>query len=110
MFYDLTIGSDGDFSFARLEACREAMLSSTWGNLVSRVTKLAEKNGVTQGKFYADKISFDDQRWLEAELETSNLGGILKKWYETVQACNAFMQEQQPWIKLKSEDESTKNE
>jgi len=49
LFYDLVIGSDGDFSFARLESCRESMLSSGWGNLVSRVSKLAEKNGVSRG-------------------------------------------------------------
>ena len=110
MFYDLTIGSDGDFSFARLESCREGMLSATWGNLVSRVTKLAEKNGVTKGKLHAGKIAIDGYTWIETELDSSNLGGILKKWYEAVQSCNVFMQEQQPWIKLKSEDESIKNE
>ncbi len=28
LFYDLVIGSDGDFSYARLESCRESMLSA----------------------------------------------------------------------------------
>ena len=28
LFYDLMIGSDGDFSFDRLESCRESMLSA----------------------------------------------------------------------------------
>lgn len=28
LFYDLVIGSDGDFSYGRLESCRESMLSA----------------------------------------------------------------------------------
>lgn len=28
LFYDLVIGSDGDFSYSRLESCRESMLSA----------------------------------------------------------------------------------
>lgn len=115
LFYDLVIGSDGDFSFARLEACRESMLSSGWGNLVSRVSKLAEKNGIVQGVKHLEcyDLCKDDTEALQEILalspallddmvENKGINYVLQLWYRGVQAANTYMQTTEPWVKLKS--------
>lgn len=115
LFYDLVIGSDGDFSYARLENTRESMLSAWWGNLVSRVTKLSEKNGITQWKKHVEcyDLCKDDKEALQEVLsltpgvlnemlENKGINYILQLWYRGVQAANLYMQTTEPWIKLKN--------
>ena len=115
LFYDLMIGSDGDFSFDRLEACRESMLSSGWGNLVSRVSKLAEKNNITVGKKHVEcyDLCKDDKEGLQEVLgltpgvlnellEAKGINHIIQMWYRGVQSANLYMQTTEPWVKLKS--------
>lgn len=115
LFYDLVIGSDGDFSYARLESCRESMLSAWRGNLVSRVSKLAEKNGIVKGQKHLDcyDLCTDDKEPLQeilsftAEtldelLDQKGINHLLQVWYRGVQAANLYMQTTEPWVKLKS--------
>ncbi len=116
LFYDLVIGSDGDFSYARLEASRESMLSAGWGNLVSRVSKLADKNDISLGKKHLECFDLckDDEEeclqdilsltpvMIEELLETKWINYVLQLWYRGVQAANTYMQNQEPWVKLKS--------
>lgn len=91
------------------------MLSSGWGNLVSRVSKLAEKNGVVRGNKHiecydlckGDAESLQEVIGLDAELldemlEEKGISYVLQLRYRGVQAANTYMQTSEPWIKLKS--------
>ena len=105
LLYDIPQWADGDFSLERLKNVYESMLMGWWGNLVSRVTKLAAKEGITSWK---TKLN---DRWiplkaLESGIDTANINQYLQTWYSMVQEANQYMQIQAPWVKLK--DESTK--
>ncbi len=132
LLYDLKVGSDGDFSRKRFEEMYASMLIGGWGNLVARVTKLSAKNEITaitsdavtprlpvyvsdikesidhtnelvnifEGKSVADTIEY--------YLNKLDLQHLLRDWYALVQAANKFLNDAEPWKKLK--DEQTKQE
>lgn len=138
LFSDLTIGNDWDFSWDKFKWMYNSILVWGWWNLVSRVVSLAQKNWVVKGKFYEEKAinlldisEWIDNRWepinslarhvltnlwseywfdspFSAFLEKFKLWIFLNNWNELVNYCNSFMQETQPWVKLK--DESTKED
>ena len=102
LLYDIPQWADGDFSLERLKNVYESMLMGWWGNLVSRVTKLAAKEGITSWK---TKLN---DRWihlkaLESAIDTANINQYLQTWYSMVQEANQYMQIQAPWVKLKDE-------
>lgn len=129
LLYDIPQWADGDFSLDRLKNVYESMLMWWRGNLVSRVTKLAAKEGITQwiysinnkstlsqtmslmaNEYFWDKPSLSiftyDKELIEEYLNQGNLNIYLKDRYMFVQISNNIMQNQAPWVKLK--DESTK--
>ena len=88
-----------------------------WGNLVSRVTKLAQKEGITIAKenskllcptntfntLWLHLLTFNDKS-IESYFDNANLSIYLQDRYQIVQRANGYMQEQAPWTKLKSEE------
>ena len=111
LLYDIPQWADGDFSLDRLKNVYESMLMWWRGNLVSRVTKLAAKEGIRQGYVIASKtkqsiLNEVTITKIESFFDTGNLNQYLQNWYTIVQEANLYMQEQAPWVKLK--DESTK--
>jgi len=111
LLYDIPQWADGDFSLERLKNVYESMLMWWRGNLVSRVTKLAAKEWITQGRVIASeaKQSILNEMTIkktEELLDTANLNIYLQNRYSAVQDANIYMQNQAPWVKLK--DESTR--
>lgn len=112
LFYDIIVWNDGDFNQDRFKGVYDSMLLGGWWNLVSRVSNLAAKNGVSKGKLYQEKLNkFDNKLILdiEKEFETNltwkyQFQQYLQSWYEIVQICNKYMQDEQPWTKIKSEE------
>ena len=112
LLYDIPQWADGDFSLERLKNVYESMLMWWWGNLVSRVTKLAYKQWITKGciannskQSLCNSITIQS---LENALDTANINTYLQVRYSGVQEANLYMQEQAPWVKLK--DESTRTD
>lgn len=151
LFYDIIVWNDGDFNQDRFKGVYDSMLLGGWWNLVSRVSNLAAKNGISKGKLYQEKLNkflylntnFEwdltktkhvwnelEKKWLwpyswsttnefiiNLDKWTLNINEILEdittryniqkylqSWYELVQLCNKYMQDEQPWTKIKSED------
>lgn len=112
MLYDISIGSDGDFSMERFAGTYNSILIGGRGNLISRVTKLAEKYGITQGKYDSDRAQSHEINTLleqltniENYLSETSIQIFLLTWYKTVQAANTFMQHEQPREKYKNGNE-----
>lgn len=117
---DMSIGSDGDFSWDRFKTTFDSHLIWWWGNLVSRVTNIAAKNGINIWYNHIDKFRSNNQTWInwleyalyyeniDAFINTYfsnvNINNLLKKWYDSVMWLNLFLQLNEPWKKLKSED------
>lgn len=110
LFYDIIVGNDWDFSNDRFKNVYDSMLLGGWWNLVSRVSNLAAKNNVSKGKFHPEKFKeFTQFENIENLLETQLIWKYwfqqyLQSWYELVQLCNKYMQDNQPWSKLKTEE------
>lgn len=125
LFYDVNIGNDGDFSWERFRWVYDSMLLWWWWNLVSRVTKLSEKNWINTVQVSPEQEKLLKQIanniWLENELvellfnwfdskiyenyfDKWLLSKFLKDWYGLVQLANKYVDETQPWTKLKNED------
>ncbi len=122
LLYDISIWSDWNFSIDRLENIYNSMLIWWWGNLISRVTKLSDKNWINEWGFDKNlwnifnlennKLSnlFD---WWKINIEQDylkniNISWYLQDWYQIVSKANEFMQSQEPWTKIKNPE--TKNE
>lgn len=102
LLYDIPQGADGDFSLERLWNVYESMLMGWWWNLVSRVTKLAEKHGITQAVKHHDTLTLKPTD-LDNYIDQAQIQTLLQHWYEAVQQANSRMQERAPWVKLKDE-------
>ncbi len=125
LLYDIPIGSDGDYSNERFVNTYNGVLLGWRGNLVSRVTNIAAKNGITEAKNIShpewNEGSIDSSlrsEWqnrfqnfdnIQADyLDKAQLKTYLDNRYQVVQKANEYMQSNAPRTKLK--DESTKEE
>lgn len=117
LFYDIKIWKDWDFSFERFEDVYNNILIWWWWNLVYRVSKLAEKFGITKWDLLENlPEDLKHNPLLKAILENKAKEKIekyfdyvdyqtyLKHWYELIQQTNKFIQDMAPW-KLIKEDE-----
>lgn len=122
---DMSIWSDGDFSWDRFKTTLDTHLLWWWGNLVSRVSNIAAKNGITKGKLHTIDLSvFTMEEWdgtvfvKDAEslfstfkrsfFDTTDLNWYIRMRYKTVQASNSLMQSTEPRKLFK--DEATKQQ
>lgn len=106
LLYDVPVGSDGDYSHDRFHNTYDAILLNGWGNLVNRVVSLCMKNGIVIGKY-----NHVGQSWFDAFVDIQgdyfSKGKVqlfLQEWYKVVQKANEYMQHEQPWTKLKDEN------
>ncbi len=118
LLYDIPYGADGDFSRERFRNAYTGMLMGGRGNLVSRVTKLAEKQGITEAIYNPTKNSFlteanglghtltpwsIDIDYIENLINRWETNTLLKERYALVWETNKYMQDTAPWTKLKEE-------
>lgn len=120
LFYDIKIWNDWDFSTSRLLEQYNSVLIWGWGNMVSRVLKLAQKNNITQwkkfsvstGSQYFEQIKTDSnlskviENWdidiLDEYFQKADFQNFFKDWYELVQNWNKFVNDTKPWEKIKN--------
>ena len=89
---------DGDFSEVRMKELYNSDLANELGNCVSRVTTLAEKDGIIiENK--KNTLSKEDAR----QIDVFHLNEALISIWEEVKKLNKEMNEQTPWSKTPAE-------
>lgn len=88
-------GDDGDFSEHGLAARHNSELADKLGNLISRVSALAEKYGMK--KCPNKLLKKLKQKQIEKCLENYELDKALNLIFEFIDNCNLYVQEKKPW-------------
>ncbi len=88
-------GEDGDFSESMLIERHNNELANKLGNLVSRVSALAEKYGLEKTKSSIDiKPTL---RTIESHFNNYELDKALSEIFAFIDKCNEYVQEKKPW-------------
>ena len=89
-------GDDGDFSESTLKERHNNELANKLGNLVSRVSALAEKYGLEKkaGISIKSKETIDK---VEKHFENYELDRALHEIFAFVDQCNEYVQSKKPW-------------
>ncbi|MEK6925147.1 MAG: methionine--tRNA ligase [Nanoarchaeota archaeon] len=96
------LGEDGDFSSEMLIERHNTELANKLGNLVSRVSTLAEKYGIEK-----TKVDFHIQNVVEdfkEKMENYELDKALQTIFAFIDTLNEFVQEKKPWETRDKED------
>ncbi|MBI4116461.1 methionine--tRNA ligase [Candidatus Pacearchaeota archaeon] len=88
-------GEDGDFSRTALVDRHNNELADKLGNLVSRVSALAEKYGIE--KTQNDLMKKFKEKEIENHFENYELDKVLNEIFAFVDICNEYVQEKKPW-------------
>ena len=92
---NFVFGEDGDFSESALKDRHNNELANKLGNLVSRVSALAEKYGLqkTQNKLLK-KLKLKE---IEKHLKNYEFDKALNLIFEFIDVCNEYTQNKKPW-------------
>jgi methionyl-tRNA synthetase len=95
VFRNFVFGQDGDFSEKALVERHNNELANKLGNLVSRVTALAEKNGIekTPNKLIL-KLNLKE---IEKLINNYEFDKALNEIFSFIDTCNEYVQEKKPW-------------
>jgi methionyl-tRNA synthetase len=112
---EVTFGSDGDFSWTRFEEKYNADLANNLGNLVNRVTAMAER--YRQGKLTAssgperlrDEIASAVGRY-RAAMDEFALDRGCQEAFRVVDAANEYIAASEPWALAKRGDAAALDE
>jgi len=92
---NFSFGEDGDFSEKSLVSRNNDELADKFGNLISRVSTLAEKYGFEEDKKEIKfKINLEKIKKL---FQNSELDKILNEIFAYVDSLNEFIQKNKPW-------------
>ncbi len=92
----IVFGEDGDFSEEGLKEAHNNELANKLGNLVSRVSTLAEKCGLAEKKLDT-LFSKDIQAKVKKHIDELHLDKALHEIFSFVDQTNEFVQEKKPW-------------
>ncbi|MEK6848730.1 MAG: methionine--tRNA ligase [Nanoarchaeota archaeon] len=92
---EMPVQNDGDFSETALKERHNNELANKLGNLISRVSTLAEKFGIekTENKLL-EKLKLKD---IEKYLENYEIDKALNEIFAFIDYCNEYVQKTQPW-------------
>lgn len=102
----IAINQDGDFSAIDLERCIESDLANDLGNLLNRVTSLAEKYGIVQvnppSVWQPQSLRLRDECWNAIEeygdyMQDGYFHMALARIWKCINAVNAYFHAQMPW-------------
>jgi methionyl-tRNA synthetase len=92
---NLSFGSDGDVSEHGLVDRNNSELANKLGNLISRVSALAEQNGIERCENkLIKKLKLKE---IDKLMENYELDKALNLIFEFIDACNLYVQEKKPW-------------
>lgn len=91
-----SVFDDSDFSEEMLVSRHNNELANKFGNLVSRVSALAEKNGIqkTPNKL----IKKLNLKQIQKHLDNYEFDKALNEIFAFTDICNEYVQEKQPWV------------
>ncbi len=92
---NISFGEDGDFSEDKLVERNNNELADKLGNLVSRVSALAEKYGVEKSD--NKLIKKLKEKEIKEKMENYELDKALNLIFEFIDACNLYVQENKIW-------------
>ncbi len=92
---NIAFGSDGDVSESGLVKRHNNELADKLGNLVSRVSSLAEKYGTTKGD--GKLIKKFKEKEIEKKIEDYELDKALNLIFEFIDNCNEYVQKNKIW-------------
>ncbi len=92
---NIAFGEDGDFSEASLVERHNNELANKLGNLVSRVSSLAEKYGVK--KTHNSLITKLKEKQIEEFFEELRIDKALTEIFSFIDLLNEYVQEKKPW-------------
>jgi methionyl-tRNA synthetase len=95
LFREAPFGEDGDFSDKSLIDKHNNELANKLGNLVSRVSTLAEKYGLEKGKTVLN--SKKTLKAVETHLENLAFDKALNEIFAFIDKSNEYIQEKKPW-------------
>jgi methionyl-tRNA synthetase len=88
-------GEDGDFSESALRERHNSELADKLGNLVSRVSALAEKHGLE--KTESKLLKRLKNKEIEGHIENYEFDKALNEIFAFIDKCNEFVQDKKPW-------------
>jgi methionyl-tRNA synthetase len=92
---NISFGEDGDFSEDALKERYNSELADKLGNLVSRVTALAEKYGIEKAENrLLKKLKFEE---IKKCMQNYELDKALNFIFGFVDACNEYVDAEKPW-------------
>jgi len=92
---NFVFGGDGDFSEEKLVERNNNELANKLGNLVSRVSTLAEKYGIEKCENkLLKKLKLKEIKGL---IDNYEIDKALNLIFEFIDACNEYVQERKPW-------------
>lgn len=89
-------GDDGDFSEAALKDRHNNELANKLGNLVSRVSALAEKFGLEKCEIKNLEVSATRKK-VEEYFDNLEFDKALNEIFAFIDRCNEFIQDKKPW-------------
>jgi methionyl-tRNA synthetase len=92
---NLVFGEDGDFSERALVQRYNDELANKLGNLVSRVSALAEKYGIT--KCENKLLKKLDEKKIEKLFSNYEFDKVLNEIFGFIDVCNEYVQDKKPW-------------
>ncbi len=96
LFRETPFGEDGDFSEEALVDRHNNELANKLGNLVSRVSTLAEKYGLEETTAKSLK-SKETMKKVKENLENLEFDKALNEIFALIDKCNEYIQEKKPW-------------
>lgn len=93
---------DGDFTFERFDERYNTDLANSLGNLVSRVTNIADKNEIKFVDLNLEKINIDEF------FHEYRLDRALEKIWEKIYEANKYVDDEKPWS-IKDDPEKLNN-
>jgi methionyl-tRNA synthetase len=93
---NISFGEDGDISEEGIIARHNNELADKFGNLISRVTTLAEKYGIKKPNkdHLIEKLKFEE---IEKHLDNYEVDKALGLIFEFIDVCNEYVQSKKPW-------------
>jgi len=92
---NISFGQDGDFSEESLIERHNNELANKLGNLISRVSALAEKNGLEKCENkLVKKLKLKE---IEKYLDSFELDKALNEIFAFIDICNEYVQDKKPW-------------
>jgi methionyl-tRNA synthetase len=106
---EIVFGSDGDFSWDRFEEKYNVDLANNLGNLVNRVTSMAERyrSGRLVGTPPGDRLArqmTDRRREYGTAMDAHALDAGARAAFAVVDATNEYIASSEPWTLAKSDD------